>query len=121
MRPRSTRLVPVVAGLVPLAGCSFGPRVETYEVDIRNGTGRPVHMELLRMDGAAADRIETELGDGGAFTGRFTSVATRGFVEARFRFADDEPGGPMYIFDVDRCRRGHDVVVEEGRLALRRR
>ncbi len=109
--------LPLLSLSPALGGCCNGPRAYTYDLDIRNAAHRPVRMEVLRLDGTAIDRLETELISAEHFTGRFTTIGyDRAYLEVRLRAADGSDIGPMAIFNVDRRLGRYDILIEDDRL-----
>lgn len=106
----------VIAGLV-VPGCVSGPRQYDYTVDIRNGGGTPVTLELLRIDRSNVGRVRADLAPGGQYINRFTAYDSE-YLEVRLRPMDAPTDAPFFIHEIPQGRTIRDIALKDGRLVL---
>lgn len=112
--------------LFTLPGCfgGFGspPRSYSYELDLKNTTGSPISVELLRTQNGSAGITRSDLAAGGSFVGEFTSHNGAEYLEARLRCLDEaQPHAPYWIVPLHEGKTRADIIFAHDHLDLQTR
>ena len=115
----------LILNTLALPGCVSlnNPRQYTYQLDLRNASGRPVSVEFLRIEGSRVGKVRCDLADGGFYTHRYSTWSSAEYLEARLRYLDpsDSTNAPVWISEIPVGATRADIISKDGRLTLQER